>query len=117
MIALGGHLVVKLYPRHTADLYQMSPLVSILVTIRPTTNHLQTTSGDTLLNVREAADALGVTPWWTRRLIASGDLRAINIGGPDKSARWRVAPEDLAAFIRSRENRARDLIRRESSNR
>ncbi|WP_368859977.1 helix-turn-helix domain-containing protein [Microbacterium sp. C7(2022)] len=78
----------------------------------PTTTHLRTTPNDTaLLNVREAADALGVTPWWTRRLIASGDLRAINVGGPEKSARWRVVPEDLAAFIRARENRSRDLLR------
>ena len=102
---------MKLYPRHATDRYQMSREVRILVVMRPTTTDLRTTSGDHFLNVREAAVALGVTPWWTRRLIASGDLRAINIGGPDKSARWRVAPEDLAAFIRSRENRARDLLR------
>lgn len=89
----------------------MSLLVPTLVVMRTTTIHSQALLGDTLLSVRETANALGVTPWWTRRLIASGDLRAINVGGPDKSARWRVAPEDLAAFIRARENRARDLLR------
>lgn len=62
-----------------------------------------------LLEVKDAAEILGVTPWWTRRLIADGELRAINVGGPDRAARWRVDPEDLAAFIRSRENRGRDL--------
>ena len=111
MIALGSCLVVKQYTRHTADCYQMSRVVSIMVVMKATTSHLRTAFGDTLLSVREAADTLGVTPWWTRRLIASGDLRAINVGGPDKSARWRVAPEDLAAFIRSRENRSRGLLR------
>ena len=111
MLTLGSQLVVRRYTKHTIDRYRLSPSVCILVAMRVTTNHLQTAFGDTPLRVREAADALGVTPWWTRRLIASGDLRAINVGGPDKSARWRVAPEDLAAFIRARENRARDLLR------
>ncbi|WP_448389728.1 helix-turn-helix domain-containing protein [Microbacterium aurum] len=65
-----------------------------------------------LLNVRDAAALLGVTPWWTRRLIATGALRAINVGGPEKAARWRIDPDDLRAFIASRENRARDLVAR-----
>lgn len=85
--------------------------VLILVVMRTTTNRVISPLGDTLLSVRDAAVALGVTPWWTRRLIASGELRAINVGGPDKSARWRIAPDDLAAFIKARENRGRDLLR------
>lgn len=111
MITFGSHLVVKLYLRHASNRYQLSRLVLTLVVMNLTTTHLRTVSDDTLLSVREVAHALGVTPWWTRRLIASGDLRAINVGGPDKSARWRVAPEDLAAFSRARENRSRDLLR------
>lgn len=63
-----------------------------------------------LLNVKDAATAIGVTPWWIRQLIAKGELRAINVGGPEKAARWRVDPEDLNAWMRTRENRPRDLM-------
>lgn len=63
-----------------------------------------------LLDAKDAALAIGVTPWWVRRLIADGELRAINVGGAEKSARWRVDPEDLNAFMRARENRPRDLF-------
>lgn len=63
-----------------------------------------------LLTVSDAAAAMGVTPWWVRRLIQSGALRAINIGGADRSARWRIDPEDLRAWMVGRENRSRDLI-------
>lgn len=62
-----------------------------------------------LLDVKEVAAAIGVTPWWVRRLIATGELRAINVGGADKAARWRVDPEDLEAWIRQRESRPRDM--------
>ena len=62
-----------------------------------------------LLEVKDAALVIGVTPWWIRQLIAKGDLRAINVGGPEKAARWRLDPEDLAAWMRARENRPRDL--------
>lgn len=63
-----------------------------------------------LLEVKDAAAAIGVTPWWVRRLIGDGELRAINVDGHDRAARWRVDPEDLAAFPRSRESRPRDLL-------
>gem|GEM_PF-3483368 len=63
-----------------------------------------------LLSVKDVAGALNITEWWTRQLINSGEIRAINIGGPDKCARWRVDPEDLRAFLAARENRARDLV-------
>lgn len=111
MITLGSHLVVKLYLRHASNRYRLFGMVLTLIVMKLTTTHLRTASAEPLLDVREVAHALGVTPWWTRRLIASAALRAINVGGPDKSARWRVAPEDLAAFIRARENRSRDLLR------
>lgn len=62
-----------------------------------------------LLEVKDAALVTGVTPWWIRQLIAKGDLRAINVGGPEKAARWRIDPEDLNAWMRERENRPRDL--------
>lgn len=63
-----------------------------------------------LLSVADTAAAMGVTPWWVRQLIARGELRAINVGGHDRAARWRVDPEDLRAWMASRENRSRDLI-------
>jgi hypothetical protein len=62
-----------------------------------------------LLEVKDAALVIGVTPWWIRQLIAKGDLRAINVGGPEKAARWRIDPEDLNAWMRDRENRPRDF--------
>ncbi|MGG5172434.1 helix-turn-helix domain-containing protein [Pseudarthrobacter sp. J1738] len=64
-----------------------------------------------LLEVKDAAMVIGVTPWWIRQLIAKGDLRAINVGGYEKSARWRIDPQDLTAWMRDRENRPRDLVR------
>jgi hypothetical protein len=62
-----------------------------------------------LLEVKDAALVIGVTPWWIRQLIAKGDLRAINVGGPEKAARWRIDPQDLNAWMRDRENRPRDI--------
>lgn len=56
-----------------------------------------------LLDVKSSAKVLGLTPWWVRRLIARGELRAINVGGQDKAARWRVDPADLDAWMRQRE--------------
>lgn len=63
-----------------------------------------------MLTTKETAEALGLSPWWVRRLIDSGELRAINVGGTDKSVRWRIDPEDIVAFMRSRESRPRDLL-------
>lgn len=63
-----------------------------------------------LLTTRETATLLGVTPDWIRDLITSGELRAINVGGTEKAARWRVDPEDVLAMMRSRQSRPRDLI-------
>lgn len=63
-----------------------------------------------LMEVKTVAEAASVTPWWVRRLIANGELRAINVGGHGRHVRWRVDPEDLNAWMRSRENRRRDLM-------
>lgn len=62
-----------------------------------------------LMTPKEVAAELGVTDWWVRQLINSGALRAMNIGGPGRSARWRIDRADLLAYLASRENRARDL--------
>lgn len=70
----------------------------------------QMTREHALLDPKQVACLLGVTAWWVRRLIADGELRAINVGGPEKAARWRVDPEDVKAFMRTRESRARDLV-------
>src|SRR5699024_8805310 len=42
--------------------------------------------------------------WWVGRLISSGQLRAVNIGGTGKTARWRIDPEDLAWVDRDATN-------------
>lgn len=63
-----------------------------------------------LLDTKEVAAATGLTEWWVRRLICRGEIRAINVGTGDKNVRWRVDPEDLRAFMASRESRPRDLV-------
>ncbi len=68
------------------------------------------TRENALLTVKQTALALNVTEWWARQLIARGDLRAINVGGSGNTARWRVDPEDLNAFLANRASRARDLV-------
>ncbi len=63
-----------------------------------------------LLETKTVAQLSGLTPWWVRQLIARGELRAINVGSGNQAARWRVDPEDLKAFLASRESRPRDLV-------
>lgn len=62
------------------------------------------------MDVEDVAAALCVTRWWVCQLIARGERRAINVGGYEKAARWRVDPEGLSAWMRMRENRPRDLM-------
>ena len=62
------------------------------------------------MRTKEAAKTLGISEYRVRQLIKHGELRAINAGGHGKHARWVVEPEDLKAFKRARQNRARDLI-------
>ncbi len=53
---------------------------------------------DTYLTVREVARQLGLTEHRIRQLIREKQIRATKIG------QWRVKPEDLESFIRSRSN-------------
>ncbi|SFN43333.1 helix-turn-helix domain-containing protein [Mycetocola miduiensis] len=75
------------------------------------TTQLRQAKGEcTLLTVKDAAELTGLTEWWVRQLIAKGEIRAMNVGSYGKSARWRIDPEDLSAWLVSRENRPRDLM-------
>ncbi|MCZ6895068.1 MAG: helix-turn-helix domain-containing protein [Gammaproteobacteria bacterium] len=50
----------------------------------------------------EAADVLGVTCHWVYV-----NLRAGRLHGTQKGRNWRIAPEDLETFSRSRQPRGR----------
>lgn len=50
------------------------------------------------LTVPQVADKLGYTPDYVRLLIKKKHLRAVKIG------QWKVQPEDLEAFIKTRRN-------------
>lgn len=50
------------------------------------------------LTVKEVAKKLDVTEDWIRDLIQAKELKATKIG------KWRIKPEDLENFIRSRSN-------------
>lgn len=50
------------------------------------------------LSVKDIADKFGVTDEWIRDLIQAGKIKATKIG------QWRVKPEDLKKFIKSRRN-------------
>jgi len=52
-----------------------------------------------LLTVREAAKRLDLTEERVRELIGLKQIRATKI------RRWRIAPEDLVEFVRSRRNK------------
>lgn len=52
-----------------------------------------------LLTVREAAKKLDLTEERVRELINLKEIRATKI------KRWRIAPEDLEDFVRSRRNK------------
>lgn len=57
-----------------------------------------------LITASQAADRLGLRAETIRRLIARGDLRAINIGGDSSrtSVRWRIDPRDLDTWVARR---------------
>jgi excisionase family DNA binding protein len=56
-----------------------------------------------LLTPRQAAERLGCSVSHVRRLIAQGQLRAIDIAGAGASrTKWRVRSDDLRAYIDSR---------------
>ena len=50
------------------------------------------------LTVKDIAKKFGVTEEWIRDLIQAGKIKATKIG------RWKVKPEDLEKFIKSRRN-------------
>ena len=50
------------------------------------------------LTVEEVAKKLDITEEWVRDLIARKDIKAVKIG------KWRIKPEDLEIFIKSRRN-------------
>ena len=52
-----------------------------------------------LLTVREAARRLGLSEYSVRQFIREKQLRATKI------RRWRIAPNDLEEFVRSRRNK------------
>jgi excisionase family DNA binding protein len=50
------------------------------------------------LTVRQVAKKLDITEEWVRDLIARKEIKAVKIG------HWRIKPEDLEEFIKSRRN-------------
>ena len=50
------------------------------------------------LTVREAAKKLGLSEEWIRDLIHAKEIKAVKIG------QWRIKPEELQKFIKSRSN-------------
>ena len=50
------------------------------------------------LTVPEVAEKLGLTDEWIRDLIRKKEIKAVKIG------QWKIKPEDLEEFIKSRRN-------------
>lgn len=50
------------------------------------------------LTVRQVAKKLDITEEWVRDLIKAKEIKATKIG------KWRIKPEDLEKFIKSRTN-------------
>ena len=50
------------------------------------------------LTVEDVAKKLGITEEWVRDLNARKEIKAVKVG------KWRIKPEDLSAFIKSRSN-------------
>jgi len=48
--------------------------------------------------VPEVAEKLGLTDEWIRDLIRNKEIKAVKIG------QWKIKPEDLTEFIKSRRN-------------
>jgi excisionase family DNA binding protein len=56
------------------------------------------------LNVRAAATRLGCSVDHLKKLIAAGELRAVNIGLGKQRARWMVSEAEIEAFRERRSN-------------
>ena len=50
------------------------------------------------LTVPEVAEKLGLTDEWIRDLIRKKEIKAVKIG------QWKIKPDDLEEFIKSRRN-------------
>lgn len=59
-------------------------------------------AGGKALDVKQAADALGVGRQRVMDLINTGALPAVNVGGDGRQARYRIAPADLQHWWESR---------------
>jgi hypothetical protein len=64
------------------------------------------------LNTREAAQRIRSSEDRILRLIASGALRASNVGAGATRPRWIIAADDLDAFVRARANQPSTPTRR-----
>lgn len=51
-----------------------------------------------VLTVDEVSACLRLTPASIRRLIRRGDLKALNVGGAGRGARYRITPTQLATY-------------------
>lgn len=61
---------------------------------------------DTFYTVADVAKLIRMSPDSVERLIRSRKLRASNVGGGEKKARWIIASADLQAFLAARSNGA-----------
>lgn len=50
------------------------------------------------LTVRQVSEQLDISEEWVRDLIKAKAIKAVKIG------KWRIKPEDLDAFVKTREN-------------
>jgi excisionase family DNA binding protein len=66
-------------------------------TRKPEFSNANGTTSDRAFTVRELAERAGVKPHVILKLIADGKLRAIDYATAGRP-RWRIFPEDLAAF-------------------
>ncbi len=51
-----------------------------------------------MLSVDEAAERLGVSPYWLRKLLRAGEVRGWKVSGRDK-AHWRVPLAEVESRI------------------
>jgi excisionase family DNA binding protein len=71
----------------------------MLVTVQDEVNEVSgMVDVNKLLTVRETAKRLGLSEYTVRQFIREKQLRATKI------KRWRIAPEDLDVFVKSRTN-------------
>jgi len=65
-------------------------------------SYLMSQSKEKMLTVKQVADRLSVDERTVRGWIQKGELKAVNIGGRLRPE-YRIRPDDLEAFIKSRE--------------